>query len=247
MKLPSASTWIVGASSGIGAALARELTGRGARVAVSARRREQLDELVAAGDALLAETCDVTDAAATATAHAAVVDALGDLDLVVLAAGYWRRSDGRAWDTREFDHHLDVNLRGLSHGIAAALPAMLARGSGTIAGVASVAGYRGLPGAEYYGATKAAQINLLEALRASVAGRGVHVTTICPGFVRTEMTQGNDFPMPFIVEPEQAAAAIADGLAADRHEIVFPRRMAVAMKAARWAPVGWWARGVRRR
>jgi short-subunit dehydrogenase len=111
-----------------------------------------------------------------------------------------------------------------------------------VAGISSVAGYRGLAGAEAYGATKAAQINLLESLRVHVAKSGVRVTTICPGFVRTELTDGNTFPMPFIIDADQAAESICDGLERDRTEIVFPWQMALLMKAARLVPVGLWAR-----
>ncbi len=247
MKLQGANAWIVGASSGIGAALADELTARGAHVAVSARRVQPLSELVDRGRAGLAVPVDVTELDAMRGAHAEVVGALGPLDLVVQASGRWQQADGRAWDAEEFDRHLDVNLRGLSHTIVVALPDLLARGSGTLAGIASVAGYRGLPGSEYYGTTKAAQIALLESLRASVAGAGVHVTTICPGFVRTPMTDVNDFPMPFRVEPDKAARSIADGLTAGRNEIVFPLPMAALAKAARLAPVGLWAAATKRR
>ena len=113
--------------------------------------------------------------------------------------------------------------------------------AGHIVGIASVAGYRGLAGAEAYGATKAAQINLLEGLRAALAPDHVRVTTVCPGFVRTEMTETNDFPMPFMIEADDAARAIADGLEARRIEIVFPLPMAALMKVARLLPVRLWA------
>ena len=106
--------------------------------------------------------------------------------------------------------------------LAAVVPAMVAARRGHLVGIASVAGYRGLAGAEAYGATKAAQINLLEALRGALRGHGVRVTTVCPGFVRTEMTESNDFPMPFIIDADEAARAIADGLERRRTEIVFP-------------------------
>ena len=128
----------------------------------------------------------------------------------------------------------------MSNAIAAVLPAMLRRRSGTIAGVASVAGYRGLAGAEAYGATKAAQINLLESLRIHLARTGVQVTTVCPGFVRTDLTAGNPFPMPFIIDADQAARSICDGLERERTEIVFPARMALLMKAARLVPARAW-------
>ena len=113
--------------------------------------------------------------------------------------------------------------------------------SGHLVAIASVAGYRGLSGGEAYGATKSAQITLLESMRASLSTRGVRVTTVCPGFVRTEMTEANAFPMPFIIDPEEAATEIADGLEAERVEIVFPRRMAVLMKVARVLPARSWA------
>ncbi|MBW3084529.1 putative oxidoreductase [Austwickia sp. TVS 96-490-7B] len=244
MQLNGTRVWIVGASSGIGAALADELHSRGAQVAISARRMAQLTEV--SRGRMVEVTADVTDQGAVANAAAAVRAQLGEIDAVVVASGYWQRADGRSWDCAEFDRHVAVNVTGLSHVIGAVMPDMVRRGRGTFAAVASVAGYRGVPGAEYYGATKAAQICLLESLRASVAGCGVHVTTICPGFVRTDMTSSNTFPMPFIIPPEAAARSIADGLAHDRHEIVFPAPMAILMKAARWAPVGIWARAVRR-
>ena len=129
----------------------------------------------------------------------------------------------------------------MSNAIAAVLPAMLQRRSGTIAGIASVAGYRGLAGAEAYGATKAAQINLLESLRIHLARTGVQVTTVCPGFVRTDLTASNRFPMPFIIEADHAARSICDGLERERTEIVFPARMALLMKTARLVPARAWA------
>ncbi len=134
----------------------------------------------------------------------------------MLSAGYWKQMHPADWDTGVFDQHLRVNLTGMSNSIAAVLPGMLQRRSGTIAGIASVAGYRGLAGSEAYGATKSAQINLLESLRVHLARTGVHVTTICPGFVRTDLTAGSPFPMPFIIEAGQAARSICDGLEHDR-------------------------------
>jgi NAD(P)-dependent dehydrogenase (short-subunit alcohol dehydrogenase family) len=232
--------WVVGASSGIGAATARELVARGATVAISARREAALDEV--SGGRMLVAPLDVTDAGSVAAAAARVRDEHGRIDVAILAAGYWSQMDPRAWDTEVFDRHIQVNLVGMSNSIAAVLPEMLDRGSGMVVGISSVAGYRGLAGAEAYGATKAAQINLLESLRVHVAKSGVQVTTICPGFVRTELTEGNSFPMPFIIDADRAAKSICDGLEHDRTEIVFPWQMALLMKAARLVPVGLWAR-----
>lgn len=238
MKLAGQVAWVVGASSGIGAAVARELCRRGARVAVSARRGDRLREV--SGETMLVAPADVTDLASISSAAVTVRDALGAIDLVVLSAGYWKQMDPSAWDTELFDKHLRVNLTGMSNTLAAVLPAMLERGQGAIAGISSVAGYRGLAGSEAYGATKAAQLNLLESLRVHVARRGVRVTTVCPGFVRTELTAGNTFPMPFMITAERAATAICDGLERDRTEIVFPLPMAVLMKAARLVPARAW-------
>jgi NAD(P)-dependent dehydrogenase (short-subunit alcohol dehydrogenase family) len=240
VELAGRTAWVVGASSGIGAALARELAARGARVAVSARRKDLLAEV--AGGRMLVVPADVTSAEQMRDAAATVRADLGPLDIAVLNAGYWRQMAPGTWDAASFERHLQVNLGGMSHALAAVLPQMVQRGEGVIAGVASVAGYRGLPGAEAYGATKAAQISMLESLRVSLAGRGVHVTTICPGFVRTDMTAANAFPMPFIIEPDAAARAICDGLERGRAEILFPVRMAALMKLARLLPVALWPR-----
>jgi short-subunit dehydrogenase len=240
MELRGKVVWVVGASSGIGAATASELEARGATVAISARREQEL-ERVSCGRMLVVPV-DVTTAAAVAAAADRVREVHGRIDVAVLAAGWWQQMDARAWDTEVFDRHVQVNLVGTSNAIAAVLPEMLERGSGVIAGIASVAGYRGLAGAEAYGATKAAQINLLEALRVQVRRSGVRVTTVCPGFVRTELTAGNAFPMPFLMDADEAARAICDGLERGRTEIVFPLPMALLMKAARLVPVGLWAR-----
>ena len=231
--------WLVGASSGIGAALAEELHARGALVAISARRVERLEEVARGRFATV--TVDVTDAAAVTEAAEEVRREIGGIDTVVWCAGYWHSFTATSWQVEEFARHVEINLLGLNHVIDATVPTMVEQRRGHLVGIASVAGYRGLSGAEAYGATKSAQITLLESMRASLARAGVRVTTVCPGFVRTEMTAANAFPMPFIVEPEEAATDIADGLEAGRPEIVFPWRMAVVMKLARVLPVRAWA------
>ena len=240
MNLRGKAVWVIGASSGIGAATARELVARGATVAISARREGALAEV--SEGSMLVVPVDVTDAESVRAAAARVRRELGAIDVAILAAGYWKQMDPHNWDTEVFDRHMQVNLVGTSNAIAALLPDMLERRSGVIAGIASVAGYRGLAGAEAYGATKAAQINLLESLRAHVAKSGIRVTTICPGFVRTDLTAGNSFPMPFIIDPDQAAESICNGLERGRTEIVFPLQMALLMKAARLVPVSLWTR-----
>jgi short-subunit dehydrogenase len=190
---------------------------------------------------------DVTDWSSLDAAARRVRRELGETDLVVHCAGFWKQMDAASWDREVFARHVEVNLLGLNNLLGTVLPRMVERGQGQIVGVASVAGYRGLAGAEAYGATKAAQINLLEALRAALRRRGVTVTTVCPGFVRTQLTAGNRFPMPFMVEPERAARSICDGLERGRMEIVFPLPMAVLMKTARLLPVRVWTLLMRRR
>jgi len=239
MDLSGKVAWVVGGSSGIGAAVARELQSRGALVAISARRHDELAE-VSAGT-MLVVTADVTDAASLTDAASRIRDELGPIDLAVLSAGYWKQMTANDWDTETFNRHVQVNLIGMSNAIAAVLPEMLARRSGVIAGISSVAGYRGLAGAEAYGATKAGQINLLESLRVHIAGEGVRVTTICPGFVRTDLTAANAFPMPFMIEADTAGRAICAGLERERTEIVFPVPMAILMKAARFVPGRLWS------
>ena len=238
MTFPDKVAWVVGASRGIGAAVACELTARGANVAISARDAAQLAQV--SDGRMLAIPADVTDPTMLTAAASTIQDRLGPLDLVVVSAGYWKQMAVDAWDTEVFDRHVKVNLSGLSNTIAAVLPGMLQKRSGVIAGIASVAGYRGLAGSEAYGATKAAQINLLESLRIHLRHTGVRVTTVCPGFVRTDLVADNRFPMPFMIEPDQAATAICDGLARERTQIVFPLPMAVLMNTARLVPASVW-------
>ena len=238
VRIEGARVWVTGASSGIGAALARELADRGATVAISARSEDKLRE-VAAGR-MHVEPVDVTDRAATVAAAASVRTALGGLDVAVLNAGTWSRFRVDQWDSQAFADHLQTNLMGTVHALEGVVPTMLEQGYGRIVGTASVAGYRGLPGSEAYGASKAALLNLFEALRGALLPRGVVVQTLSPGFVRTPMTDRNTFPMPFLISAEAAARTIADGIERDKAEIVFPFPMMLMMKVARVVPVRAW-------
>jgi short-subunit dehydrogenase len=239
MELNGKVAWIIGASSGIGAALAQELVERGAKVAISARRLDQLNE-VSAGK-MLVLPADVTDPASLKESAEKIALVLGPIDIAVISAGFWKQMSVNDWQMQIFNEHMQVNLIGTSNAIATVLPDMLERRSGLIAGIASVAGYRGLPGGEAYGATKAAQINLFEALRISLAPSNVRVATICPGFVRTDLTASNTFPMPFIIDTDEAGRSICDGFENESTLIVFPRRMAILMKLAQFVPARLWA------
>ena len=238
MDLKGKISWVIGASSGIGAALANELVSRGAIVAISARRVDQLTEV--SGGRMLVLPADITDLPSLERAAAQIREKLGPIDIAVISAGYWKQMSGKNWQVQTFNDHVNINLIGTSNAIDVVLPEMLEQGAGLIAGISSVAGFRGLPGSEAYGATKAAQINLLEALRISLAPSNVDVTTICPGFVRTELTASNVFPMPFIIDAEEAGRAICDGFEKDRLVIVFPKQMAILMKIAQFVPARLW-------
>ena len=238
VKIAGTTFWITGASGGIGAELARELQRRGGRIAISARRREALDEV--AQGRMYVEPVDITDRDAVHTAVESVRAELGSIDVAVLNAGAWQQVSVDKFDAAAFRTQFDTNLMGTVHCIEALLPTMLADKRGVITGMASVAGYRGLPGSEAYGSSKAALINLLESLRGSLGPRGIRVQTISPGFVRTDLTASNKFPMPFLIDADQAARAIADGIAAEKTEIVFPLPMMLMMKAARLVPNALW-------
>jgi short-subunit dehydrogenase len=237
-SLAGSRTWITGASSGIGAALATELVARGARVAVSARRADRLEEV--SRGRMLVFPLDITDDEAVRRAVDDVDDAFGGIDIAVLNAGAWTQTKVGKWDADAFRRQVEVNLLGTNSCLAALLPRMLDRGAGKLVIVTSVAGYRGVPGSEAYGATKAALLNLAESLRADLAPSGVVVQWVSPGFVRTELTDANSFAMPFMIEADAAARSIADGLQSNRPEIVFPLRMAVSMKLLQLMPHRLW-------
>lgn len=230
------SAWVIGASSGIGAAVARELLQRGCDVTISARSEAGL--AVVAQDRMRVVPVDISDTASVEQAAASI----GRFDVVIVVAGFWQQMSGRTFDYNVFARHNDVNVLGLARCIAAVVPAMLRQGSGTFVGVSSVAGYRGMPGSSGYGPSKAAQLNLLESMRCDLRGTGVEVVTVSPGFVRTPMTDVNTFPMPFIIDAEEAAHFIVDGLERKKPEIVFPKPMMLMMKAARLVPQRWWPR-----
>lgn len=217
--------WITGASSGIGRELAVRLAASGVKVAASARSAEKLAELEAAHPGIRAYPLDVTDPAASRATAAAIEAELGPIDLAVLNAGVWIPMDAETFEPAGIAEGMAVNFTGIVNGLAPLIPAMTARGSGHIAVMASVAGYRGLPVAVAYAPAKAAVIALAESLHLDLADKGVVLSVINPGFVDTPMTKVNTFPMPFLITTEDATRRILRGLEARRFEIVFPWRM----------------------
>ncbi len=228
--------WIIGASSGIGEALALALLRRGARVALSARRAGALHALAAEHHDARALPFDLTDRAAFSRAQDELCAAWGGIDLVVFSAGAY--APMRAWelDSDRIDQLIDINLRAPMAASARLIPLFLRQKSGALAFVSSVAGYRGLPKAVAYGPTKAALSNFAETLYFDLAPLGVSVFLINPGFVATPMTAANDFTMPALISPQQAAAEIIAGFARGSFEIHFPRRFTRWLKLLRLLP-----------
>ena len=228
--------WIVGASSGIGAALAADLDARGARLALSARSAGRLRDVAEGLRDVMVLPLDVTDAGAFTPAMMQILDAWGGLDLVILNAGTY--TPLRAWDltTDTARQTVHTNLLGVMDGVAAVVPQMLRQQCGAIAIVGSVAGYRGLPKALAYGPSKAALINFAETLYLDLAPQGVSVFIINPGFVATPLTAQNDFDMPALISAEDAARRIVRGFAGGAFEIHFPQRFTRVMKLLRWLP-----------
>lgn len=237
--------WIVGASSGIGQAVAHALHASGAQVTVSARQQEALAMFRAAHSGSQAVPLDVTDAGLVRTAATSVL-AGGPLDLVVYCAGYYRPQRATAWSLAEMLRHQEVNYVGALHVLDGVLPALLAQGHGHLALVGSVAGYRGLPQSLAYGPTKAALITLAETLFLDLRDRGIGVSIVNPGFVATPLTAQNGFRMPALMTPEAAARAMLRGWSRGAFEIHFPKRFTLAMKALGLLPFGLYHRAVRR-
>jgi len=231
--LPWRVAWITGASTGIGREVALLLARRGVTVAVSARSAERLEGL---GPAIRAYPLDVTDPRAVLATHSQICRELGSIDLAILAAGTYRPLDIDHFDVGNFTVTNAVNYLGVIHALAALVPAMRLRGSGHVAWIASVAGYRGLPKAAAYGPSKAALINLAESLKPELDAAGLTVSLINPGFVETPLTAQNEFPMPFLMTPKEAANRIVAGLVRRRFEIAFPTRFVVLLKLARLLP-----------
>ena len=227
--------WLLGASSGIGLATARLLHGRGARVIVSARQATALDDFVSAHPGSQALALDITDREAVRAAAARLV-AEGPLDLVCYLAGHYRPMRAMDLDLDDALRHQQVNLTGVWHLLAALVPALLAQGHGHLSLVSSVAGFRGLPRSLAYGPTKAALINLAESLYLDLRPRGLGVSVITPGFVATPLTAGNDFPMPALRTPEQAAAEIVRGWERGQFMIHFPKRFSRFLLLLRLLP-----------
>lgn len=237
---------ITGASSGIGAALARQLAAAGARVHLVARRQDRLASLAAeindAGGKAHVLPCDVADREQIRAAAAAVLARTGKVDLLINNAGYGRHRDFVAWDYDDMERMMRVNYLGALAWTKELLPQMLERRSGWLVYVASVAGRLGVPAESAYGASKFAMVGLAEALTLELTDKGVHVLTVCPGTVDTEFFDAEARErMPAIarrlmVSPERLASATVQSLQRGRHEVTYPRFIGLAYVARLLAP-----------
>ena len=231
---------ITGASSGIGGARAKALAAEGCKVGLVARRREQLaalaQEIEQAGGAAAYAPADVAEREPTLAAIRAVAEQLGPVDLLVANAGVGAPTRLEPLNVHDVEKMFRVNVLGVVYAIEAVLPAMLARGRGHLAAVSSMAAYKGLPGESGYTASKAAVNNYLEGLRIQLRGRNIAVTTICPGFVKTPMTDVNEFKMPFLLTADDAARRIVRALRRRKKVFNFPWQMALLMKLTAWLP-----------
>jgi short-subunit dehydrogenase len=231
---------LTGASSGIGRALAKELMKDGYRVGLVARRLDQLqklaEEIRAAGGLAEFEVADVADRDATIAAIHKLAERLGPVDLLIANAGMGIHTDLDPMNTAENEQLFRVNVFGVMYAIEAVLPTMLQRNRGHLAAVSSLAAYKGLPGSAGYCASKAAVKIYMEALRIQLRNRGIHVTTIFPGFVRTPMTELHPFKMPFLLEPDDAARRVARALHRKKKEFHFPWQTTRLVKFSRWLP-----------
>ncbi|MET0680033.1 MAG: SDR family oxidoreductase [Burkholderiales bacterium] len=230
--------FITGASSGIGAALAAHYAGTGAPLGLVGRRADTLAALAAKlATTTVTYPADVADHAAMRAAAADFIARHGVPELVIANAGVSVGTlGGDPDDLPAVERVLRTNVVGLAATLAPFVAPMRERGSGVLAGIASVAGFRGLPGAGAYSASKAAAITWLESLRVELAGSGVAVVTVCPGYIDTPMTRVNRYRMPFLLGADEGARRIARAIAARRSFVVVPWQMALVGRALRILP-----------
>jgi short-subunit dehydrogenase len=233
---------VTGASSGIGWELARQLAAGGCKVGLVARRETELSELqrqiASAGGIAAIALADVSNREQVEAAFRTIREQLGHIDLVIANAGVGKPTLLAPVNIHDVEDMIRINLMGVIYTLSAALPEMLARKTGHLAAVSSLAGYRGLPGESAYCASKAAVNVYLDGLRIHLRGTGIRVTTACPGFVKTPMTAMNTFHMPGLMDAGTAAKRIIRAIQAGKKVYNFPWRVHLMVKLSRWLPDG---------
>jgi len=225
--------WLVGASEGLGAALARKLSDAGAHLILSARSEETLNTLAETlnGESSVVPV-DVSDPASVARA----ADAAGEVDGIVFLAGVYWPMPATQWDAEKATAMADVNFTGLVRVMGLVVPRMVARDAGHIVITGSLSGFRGLPGAIGYAASKAGTMALAESMYADLKTTGVAVQLANPGFIKTRLTEKNSFNMPFIMEPEEAAEEMLAHMRTDRFKKSFPRVFSWVFRLSQFMP-----------
>jgi short-subunit dehydrogenase len=240
MRTMKKTIFITGASSGIGAALATHYSAGGATLALFGRSATALDSVKARCATTTKVLCAPSDVTSAQSMHDAMLAAsaqLGVPDLVIANAGVSRGTlAGAREDVQAFQEVFDTNVLGMVHTFTPVIDAMVKRGSGTLVGIASVAGLRGIPGSAAYSASKAAAISYCESLRVELRPSGVKVLTICPGYIDTPMTQVNTFPMPFLLTADEGARRIARAIDAEKSFAIVPWQMGLAGRLMRRLP-----------
>ena len=236
MKPSDGIVWITGASSGIGAAVALEMANRGWQVAISARSRDKLDKIAELHSNITAISCDVTDRDGMSKTAQKIEAEIGSLAMIIANAGIYLPTHFPKFDVSIFDDSFAVNLTGTVNMIAASYPYMIERNKGQIVLVSSVAGYNGLPTSAAYGATKAALLNMGEAMAVDLAKYGLSVNMVAPGFIDTPATQQNTFHMPALMDVTKAAKVMVDGLQKNRTRITFPKRFTFWLRFLTFMP-----------